>query len=120
MPEWASWGGGVAAIGLRRSADARTGGGGWHDANPVENRTREGHTLLAFIAQAAATISVGLLTALAAAATPFTFTTGNPDGLMATRQRRDWLAEPRRDYRKSSLSSKSLFLPVQAAGCHHC
>ena len=30
------------------------------------------------------------------------------------------LAEPRRNYRKSSLSSKSLFLPVQAAGCRHC
>jgi hypothetical protein len=30
-----------------------------------------------------------------------------------------WLAEPGRNYRKSSLSSKSLFLPVQAAGWRH-
>jgi hypothetical protein len=40
----------------------------------------------AFIAQAA-TISVGLLTVVPAAATPFFFSTGNPDGLMATATR---------------------------------
>src|SRR4051794_4917431 len=32
-------------------------------------------------------ISVGLLTALPAAATPFSFSTGNPDGLIATATR---------------------------------
>jgi hypothetical protein len=43
-----------------------------------------------FIAQAAAAvIPVGLLTALPAAATPFFFSTGNPDGLMATASRPD-------------------------------
>jgi len=41
----------------------------------------------AFIAQAAATISIGLLPALPAAADPFFFSTGNPDGKIATASR---------------------------------